>query len=110
MDEWLNGRMTMMATTATTIFDATTGTLSPKVQSLVSSRVHLGKIFKTFLRHTGGCVKRYYVNAAHTQVRSDTKGCGPAPTSSHSKDHRTTPTVPKFQAAHIGTQDSLVLI
>ena len=45
MDEWLNGRMTMMTTTATTIFDATTGTLSPKVQSLVSSRVHLGKVF-----------------------------------------------------------------
>ena len=45
-----------------------------------------------------------------TQVRSDTKGCGPAPTSSHSKDHPTTPTVPKFQAAHIGTQHSLVLI
>ena len=34
-----------MTTTATTIFDATTGTLSPKVQSLVSSRVHLGKVF-----------------------------------------------------------------
>ena len=66
MDEWLNGRMTMMTTTATTIFDATTGTLSPKVQSLVSSRVHLGKFFKQILRHTGGCAKRYYVNAAHT--------------------------------------------
>ena len=35
-----------------------------------------------------------------TQVRSDTKGCGPAPTSSHSKDHPTTPTVPKYQAAY----------
>ena len=34
-----------------------------------------------------------------TQVRSDTKGCGPAPTSSHSKDHPNTPTVPKFQTA-----------
>ena len=33
------------------------------------------------------------------QVRSDTNGCGPAPTSSHSKDHPTTPTVPKFQTA-----------
>ena len=56
----------MMTTTATTIFDATTGTLSPKVQSLVSSRVRLGKVFKHLLRHTGGCAKRYYVNAAHT--------------------------------------------
>ena len=32
-----------------------------------------------------------------TQVRSDTKGCGPAPTSSHSKDLPTTPTVPRIR-------------
>ena len=46
MDEWLNGRMTTMTTTATTICShASTGTLSPKVQSMVSSRVLLGKVF-----------------------------------------------------------------
>ncbi len=43
MDDWM-AMMKKITTTATTIFSCDDGH-SPRVQSIVSSRVHLGKVF-----------------------------------------------------------------